>query len=116
MGAKWHNPVEAFCKPGATVSGKEKLCAPPLPPAFALRATAWQPSRAKAGGAEGIRTPDPHNAIVVLYQLSYDPSQSRKNLEGSSGLSKQFAAIPIPNRIGSRHFVHFYDSSPAAHM
>src|SRR5687767_6992333 len=30
--------------------------------------------RAKAGGAEGIRTPDPHNAIVVLYQLSYDPS------------------------------------------
>jgi hypothetical protein len=30
----------------------------------------------KAGGAEGIRTPDPHNAIVVLYQLSYDPSRS----------------------------------------
>ena len=28
-------------------------------------------------GAEGIRTPDPHNAIVVLYQLSYDPTQSR---------------------------------------
>ena len=32
------------------------------------------PIVAKAGGAEGIRTPDPHNAIVVLYQLSYDPS------------------------------------------
>ena len=30
----------------------------------------------KDGGAEGIRTPDPHNAIVVLYQLSYDPIQS----------------------------------------
>ena len=27
------------------------------------------------GGAEGSRTPDPHNAIVVLYQLSYDPIQ-----------------------------------------
>ena len=27
----------------------------------------------KGFGAEGIRTPDPHNAIVVLYQLSYDP-------------------------------------------
>ena len=27
------------------------------------------------GGAEGSRTPDPHNAIVVLYQLSYDPTQ-----------------------------------------
>ena len=32
------------------------------------------------GGAEGIRTPDPHNAIVVLYQLSYDPIQSGRNL------------------------------------
>jgi hypothetical protein len=30
----------------------------------------------KNGGAEGARTPDPHNAIVVLYQLSYDPIQS----------------------------------------
>ena len=31
----------------------------------------------KAGGAEEIRTPDPHNAIVVLYQLSYDPMLTR---------------------------------------
>lgn len=31
----------------------------------------------KDGGAEGIRTPDPHNAIVVLYQLSYDPINIR---------------------------------------
>ena len=30
----------------------------------------------KDGGAEEIRTPDPHNAIVVLYQLSYDPIRS----------------------------------------
>ena len=35
-----------------------------------------------AGGAEGIRTPDPHNAIVVLYQLSYDPIESGSNLKG----------------------------------
>ena len=28
-----------------------------------------------SGGAVGSRTPDPHNAIVVLYQLSYDPTQ-----------------------------------------
>jgi hypothetical protein len=33
--------------------------------------------RAKAGGAEGVRTPDLLNAIQALYQLSYDPSQSR---------------------------------------
>jgi hypothetical protein len=32
-------------------------------------------SKFEDGGAEGIRTPDPHNAIVVLYQLSYDPIQ-----------------------------------------
>jgi hypothetical protein len=30
------------------------------------------------GGAEGIRTPDPHNAIVVLYQLSYDPIREQR--------------------------------------
>ncbi len=35
---------------------------------------------AKDGGAEGIRTPDPHNAIVVLYQLSYDPIRSARRV------------------------------------
>ena len=40
-------------------------------PSFTLNPTSG--FRAKDGGAEGIRTPDPHNAIVVLYQLSYDP-------------------------------------------
>src|SRR6185503_7869725 len=36
----------------------------------------------KGNGAEGIRTPDPHNAIVVLYQLSYDPIRSgRESME-----------------------------------
>ena len=28
----------------------------------------------KLGGAEGIRTPDPLNAIEVLSQLSYSPT------------------------------------------
>ena len=44
---------------------------------FRIRIVSTQPSQTKAaggqrknfGGAEGIRTPDPHNAIVVLYQL-----------------------------------------------
>ena len=27
-----------------------------------------------SGGADQVRTDDPHNAIVVLYQLSYDPA------------------------------------------
>ena len=43
---------------------------------FGAAAFALATLRAKAGGAEGARTPDPHNAIVVLYQLSYDPIQS----------------------------------------
>ena len=43
------------------------------------------------GGAEGIRTPDPHNAIVVLYQLSYDPIQRRKNYGQTGDLSKALA-------------------------
>ncbi len=33
----------------------------------------------ESGGAEEIRTPDPHNAIVVLYQLSYDPTSGSGN-------------------------------------
>lgn len=42
------------------------------------------------GGAEGIRTPDPHNAIVVLYQLSYDPIQkAAKTYWRAVSLSKQ---------------------------
>ena len=44
----------------------------------------------KAGGAEGIRTPDPHNAIVVLYQLSYDPSQMERQFRCGSGKVKRF--------------------------
>ena len=31
--------------------------------------------RTPPGGADQVRTDDPHNAIVVLYQLSYDPIQ-----------------------------------------
>ena len=41
------------------------------------------------GGAEGIRTPDPHNAIVVLYQLSYDPIQ-KKEFKHRRALVKNF--------------------------
>jgi hypothetical protein len=40
------------------------------------------------GGAEGIRTPDPHNAIVVLYQLSYDPIKVMGNVGWQKYLSK----------------------------
>ena len=50
----------------------------PTPLPGPLENFAWQGSGVeKAGGAEEIRTPDPHNAIVVLYQLSYDPSRCK---------------------------------------
>lgn len=44
------------------------------------------------GGAEEIRTPDPHNAIVVLYQLSYDPigPKAARTLWVRSVVSKGF--------------------------
>jgi hypothetical protein len=44
------------------------------------------------GGAERVRTDDPHNAIVVLYQLSYDPNQNRVKHNDLSALkSKPFS-------------------------
>lgn len=53
------------------------------------------PSLAKDGGAEGIRTPDPHNAIVVLYQLSYDPilRKGGERLRQRAVLSKSLAGF-----------------------
>ncbi len=34
----------------------------------------------KDGGADRVRTCDPHNAIVVLYQLSYDPAKTEAEI------------------------------------
>ncbi len=45
----------------------------------------------KDGGAEGSRTPDPHNAIVVLYQLSYDPTQKREKSSSPGQIVKTFS-------------------------
>jgi predicted RNA binding protein YcfA (HicA-like mRNA interferase family) len=50
----------------------------------------------KDGGAEGIRTPDPHNAIVVLYQLSYDPIRSGLKSRGATGPC-QSVSRQVPN-------------------
>jgi hypothetical protein len=44
----------------------------------------------KDGGADRDRTCDPHNAIVVLYQLSYDPILAARTYECPPCLSKQF--------------------------
>jgi len=41
------------------------------------------------GGAVGIRTPDPHNAIVVLYQLSYDPRTAFQNRKPITALARR---------------------------
>src|SRR5258707_544400 len=58
------------------------------------------------GGAEGIRTPDPHNAIVVLYQLSYDPDQSAQNLKNGRRLSKGFFPDEPTSNIGRPGLPH----------
>ena len=51
------------------------------------------------GGAEGIRTPDPHNAIVVLYQLSYDPkSKAPNSARKTPTLSKHYSGSTEKNR------------------
>ena len=55
----------------------------------------WPVLLKKNGGAEGVRTPDPHNAIVVLYQLSYDPIQSPSTLNDCRELSKKNARLPL---------------------
>jgi hypothetical protein len=45
---------------------------------------ACPPNDPRDGGAEGVRTPDPQNAILVLYQLSYDPIHCYGNVPGDS--------------------------------
>ena len=49
----------------------------------------------------GIRTPDPHNAIVVLYQLSYDPIRTAANVNRALFLSK-LKGMADPNTQMSR--------------
>ena len=58
------------------------------------------------GGAEGIRTPDPHNAIVVLYQLSYDPNRFRE-FNWHAPIVKAFGrpkVFPLVSKNGYRGF------------
>ena len=70
--------------------------------------------RAKAGGAEGVRTPDLLNAIQALYQLSYDPVQRARNLKSPPLLSNflpdfslSLEEIPIATRAQSGNFKAF---------
>ena len=52
------------------------------------------PHKIYTGGADRVRTCDPHNAIVVLYQLSYDPDQSAAQSKVSAALVKTFFHFP----------------------
>ena len=60
----------------------------------------------KDGGADRDRTCDPHNAIVVLYQLSYDPIQSGRNVNSRVELSKQFFGFVRKFSGGANFFEH----------
>ena len=70
------------------------------------------------GGAVGIRTPDPHNAIVVLYQLSYDPIRTAANVNRALFLSKLkgLADPSVSRQAGDRGPApHVPTGSPAGH-
>ena len=49
-----------------------------------------RPDWLKDGGADRDRTCDTHNAIVVLYQLSYDPIQSDGQIRLFPSIVKTF--------------------------
>ena len=51
--------------------------------------------RAKAGGAEGIRTPDLQLAKLPLYQLSYSPTRQCGGLSADCGI--EFYAFRTPH-------------------
>src|ERR1700720_3053518 len=81
-----------LCRAGWRIPGSPSRSSRQLPPAFALRATARQPSlaaRAKAGAAEGIRTPDPRITNAVLYRLSYRGMPTEWRRSNTRGLLTQ---------------------------
>ena len=55
------------------------------------------------GGADQVRTDDPHNAIVVLYQLSYDPAprqlyRTKRKKDRQSHNAKTHSDVRHPHR------------------
>ncbi len=52
------------------------------------------------GGGEGSRTPDPLNAIQVLYQLSYTPSGGLAN-SGKIALGSRVFCVCVRRAISS---------------
>ena len=50
-------------------------------------------ARARGGGDEETRTPDPLLAKEMLYQLSYVPQASRVGVVGVSGLEPETSAL-----------------------
>src|SRR5580700_10185685 len=86
--------MRRLCRAGWRIAGLPSRSSRQLPPAFALRAPARQPSlaaRAKAGAAEGIRTPDPRITNAVLYRLSYRGTPMEWRHSNTGGLLTQDA-------------------------
>jgi hypothetical protein len=61
----------------------------------AEREMAWTEVQATKGGAEGTRTPDPHTASVVRYQLRHGPLHAR-----SPGTRQWYTSPTAPGRSG----------------
>ena len=49
-------------------------------------------------GAEESRTPDPHVANVVLYQLSYRPVEKRGYIHATPPMGKEFDGAGLARR------------------
>jgi hypothetical protein len=67
--------------------------------------------RTKAGGAEGIRTPDLLIANETLYQLSYDPNHFNHR---TLGLENESAIFLFPRRFSRSMAAKYEESTPAA--
>ena len=79
-----HKPITT---PGAVVVSQSSL----RPLAITSGFDRIQEETKETGGAEGVRTPDLLNAIQALYQLSYDPNRSGKNVRRWPKLSKRIS-------------------------
>ena len=86
-------------KPGLPSRSSERCrCRGPVgPPSLSLRrgSLALASLRAKAGGAEGIRTPDLQLAKLPLYQLSYSPTRQCGNLSADCGIKCSAFRTPL---------------------
>src|SRR5215218_728359 len=66
------------------LAGKGRQTAPTIATTETVDSGRDEESPTQMGGAEGTRTPDPHTASVVRYQLRHSPLPARSGASGPS--------------------------------